>query len=57
MHIAKSGGIWFWKLGSLGGSFYVKQPKGWWGRRFYKHASIWTAVVFEATFVFCLKHL
>lgn len=23
----KSGGIWFWKMGRFGGSFYISKPK------------------------------
>jgi len=27
MKLNKSGGIWFWKMGRIGGSFYIAKPK------------------------------
>jgi hypothetical protein len=28
MTLRKCGGIWFWRVGRVGGSFYLKQSKG-----------------------------
>lgn len=41
----KSGGLWFWKLGRIGGSFYISKPKP---RRERRHIAPITDIMWAA---------
>jgi hypothetical protein len=60
MKFEKHGGMWFWRVGRFGGTFYVTRKPNkmtWWQHRLLYRVNTCAVTVIGAIFILCLKHL